>query len=95
MKIVDLGEYSMVIEGDPEESLYYRKIKFIYSFTKKFNRPILVCKGNQLTLHYLESSDCLCSGEILLLYFIDKVPSTFQIGDEVYVSIAAHEQNNN
>ena len=86
MKIVDLGEYSMVIEGDHKESSYYGNITFIYSFAKRFNMPILVCKGNQLTLNYLESSDFLYSGGILLLYFINKIPSKYQVRDTVYVT---------
>lgn len=88
MKIVDLGEYSMAIKENPREPLYRRNIKDIYNFAKDYGMPILVDKGNQITFHYLKSSDCLYSGKILLLYFKDKIPSEYQVGDDVCISVA-------
>lgn len=86
MKIVDLGEYSMAIKDGLEDSHCYRKIEDIYNYAKNNGISILVDKGNQLTYHYLVSSDYLCSAGILLLYFIDKIPSKYQVGDRVYVT---------
>lgn len=88
MKVVDLGEYSIVI-ADDDRNRRYNAVEDVFNFANKYNRRILIDKGDQLTFYYLESSNYLYSGGMLILYFNSRIPTSYKVGDEVCLALSA------
>lgn len=85
MQIVELGDCSMVIMKDSEDPPW-KGPGNVYREAKYGNKTILVDKGDQLTFHYLESSDFVYTAGRLILFFKEDIPSRFQIHDKVYLT---------
>ena len=85
MQIVELGDCSMVIMKDSEDPPWV-SVGNIYRIAIKYNDTILVDKGDQLTYHYLESSDYVYTAGRLVLFFKDAIPSRFQLHDKVFLT---------
>ena len=85
MQIVELGDCSMVIMKDSEDPPW-ASVGDIYRRAIKYNDTILVDKGDQLTYHYLESSDYIYTAGRLILFFKDAIPDRFQLHDKVFLT---------
>ena len=85
MQIVELGDCSMVIMKDSEDPPWV-SIGNIYRRAIKYNDTILVDKDDQLTYHYLESSDYIYTAGRLILFFKDTIPDRFQLHDKVFLT---------
>ena len=85
MRIVELGDCSMVIMKDSDDPPWV-SVGSIYREASKHGRKILVDKGDQLTLNYLEPSDFICTAGRLILFFKDSIPSKYQLHDKVYLT---------
>lgn len=85
MQIVELGDCSMVIMKDSEDPPWV-SIGSIYRRAIKYNDTILVDKDDQLTYHYLESSDYIYTAGRLILFFKDAIPNRFQLHDKVFLT---------
>ena len=85
MRIVELGDNTMVIMKDSDDPPWV-SVGDIYRRAFKHNEKILVDSGNQLTFHYLESSDYVYSAGRLVLFFKDNIPSRFQLHDKVFLT---------
>jgi hypothetical protein len=85
MQIVELGDCSMVIMKDSEDPPWV-SVGNIYRRAIKYNDTILVDKGDQLTYHYLESSDYIYTAGRLILFFKDAIPDRFQLHDKVFLT---------
>lgn len=86
MQIVELGDCSMVIMKDSDNAPW-ESVGSMYRLAKKCNCEILVDKGDQLTFHYLESSDYIYTAGRLILFFKDAIPDRFQLHDKVFLTI--------
>ena len=85
MRIVELGDNSMVIMKDSEDPPWV-SVGHVYREAVKTGKKILVDNGNQLTFHYLEASDYVYTAGRLVLFFGDNIPSRFKLHDEVYLT---------
>lgn len=85
MEIVELGDCSMVIMKDSNDPPWV-SVGNIYRKAIKCNDSILVDKDDQLTYHYLESSEYIYTAGRLVLFFKDAIPSTFQLHDKVFLT---------
>ena len=85
MQIVELGDNTMVIMKDSEDPPWV-SVGNIYREASRYGKTILVDRENQLTFHYLESSDFVCTAGRLVLFFKDSIPSRFQLHDKVYLT---------
>ena len=85
MQIVELGDCSMVIMKDSEDPPWV-SVGNIYRQAIRYRETILVDKGDQLTYHYLESSDYVYTAGRLILFFKDAIPSRFQLHDKVFLT---------
>jgi hypothetical protein len=85
MQIVELGDCSMVIMKDSEDPPWV-SVGNIYRIAIKYNDTILVDKDDQLTYHYLESSDYIYTAGRLILFFKDAIPDRFQLHDKVFLT---------
>ena len=86
MKIVELGDCSMVIMKDSEDAPWV-SVGDVYRRAVKYGCNILVDKGDQLSTHYLESSEFVYTAGRLVLFFKDNIPSRFQLHDSVFLTI--------
>ena len=87
MRIVELGDCSMAIMKDSEDS-YYMSIGAIYRRASAYNMSIIVDKGDWPTINYLETKDYIYSAGRLILFFKETIDSRFHLHDKVYVSNA-------
>ena len=85
MRIIELGDCSMVIMKDSDDAPW-ESIGDIYRKAIRYKKSILVDKGDQLTYHYLESSDYVYTAGRLVLFFKDNIPSRFQLHDKVFLT---------
>jgi hypothetical protein len=86
MRIVELGDCSMVIMKDSDDPPWV-SVGNIYRKASKYNQSILVDKGNQLTYNYVESYDYVYTAGRLVLFFKDDISNRFSLGDKVFLSI--------
>ena len=86
MRIVELGDNSMVIMKDSEDPPWV-SVGDVYRRASKKNRNILVDLGDQLTVQYLESSDYVYTAGRLVLFFKENISSRFKLHDKVYLTI--------
>ena len=84
MRIVELGEYSMVIMRDSEDPPT-AILGDIYRDASDHEKEILVDRGDQLTFSYIVASDYIYGAGRLVLFFKDTIPSRFKIHDKVYI----------
>lgn len=91
MRIVELGDCSMVIMKDSEDPPW-ESVGDVYRYALNGNKKILVDKGNQLTYNYLASSDYIYTAGRLVLFFKDSIPSRFQLHDKVFLTISYEEK---
>lgn len=87
MRIVELGDCSMVIMKDSEDPPW-RGPGDIYRKAKRYDGHILVDIGDQLTFHYLEASDYVYTAGRLVLFFKEDVPERFKLHEKVYLSVS-------
>ena len=85
MRIVELGDCSMVIMKDSEDPPWI-SVGNVYRRASRNSRNILVDSGDQLTSQYLESSDYIYTAGRLVLFFKDDIPSRFKLHDKVYLT---------
>lgn len=85
MRIVELSDYTMVIMKDSDDS-FWNNIGDIYRKAKSLDVTLAV-DVDQVTFHYLESSDYIYSAGRLMLFFKDKIPDRFHLHDKVVVFI--------
>lgn len=85
MRIVELGDNSMVIMKDSEDPPWV-SVGDVYRRASKKNRNILVDLGDQLTVQYLESSDYIYTAGRLVLFFKENISSRFKLHDKVYLT---------
>lgn len=85
MRIVELGDCSMVIMKDSEDPPWI-SVGSVYRSASRNGRNILVDSGDQLTSQYLESSDYVYTAGRLVLFFKDDIPSRFKLHDKVYLT---------
>lgn len=85
MRIVELGDNSMVIMKDSEDPPWV-SVGDVYRRASKKNRNILVDLGDQLTVQYLESSDYVYTAGRLVLFFKENISSRFKLHDKVYLT---------
>lgn len=85
MQIVELGDCSMVIMKDSEDPPR-ASVGDIYRRAVRYNCSILVDKDDQLTFHYLESSDFVYTAGRLVLFFKNDIPERFHLHDKVYLT---------
>lgn len=81
MRIVELGDYSMVIMKDSED-LPWMSIGNLYRDAEKFKMKIAVDK-DQMTFNYLSTSEYIYSAGRLVLFFSDAIPDRFHLYDRV------------
>lgn len=84
MRIVELGENSMVIMKDSDDPPWSSVGDYYRDSTKRCS-SILVDKDDQLTHYYLESSEFIYTAGRLILYFKDTIPSRFKVNDKVFL----------
>lgn len=80
MRIIELGDYSMVIMKDSEDRIKV-SIGDFYRFCYKNEYKITVEIPN--TRHHQMSDDCIYSGGRLILFFKDKVLPEFKLHQKV------------
>ena len=85
MQIVKMDDYSMVIMKDSDDPPWI-SVGDIYRRASKYRKNISVDVGDQLTIHYLESSDYIYSAGRLILYFKSIIPPKFQLHNKVYLT---------
>ena len=85
MRIVELGDCSMVIMKDSDDAPWV-SVGNIYRKAVRYKHNILVDKGDQLTVHYLESSDYVYTAGRLVLFFRDSIPEEYQLHDKVFLA---------
>jgi hypothetical protein len=85
MRIVELGDCSMVIMKDSEDPPWV-SVGYVYRSASRNGRNILVDLGDQLTIQYLESSDYVYTAGRLVLFFKDNIPPKFKLHDKVYLT---------
>lgn len=85
MQIVELGDNTMVIMKDSEDPPW-ESVGDVYRRAERYHRQILVDIGDQLTFHYLESSDFVYTAGRLVLFFKESIPSRFHLHDKVYLT---------
>lgn len=85
MRIVELSDYTMVIMKDSDDFLW-NNVGDIYRKAKSLDATLAV-DVDQVTFHYLESSDYIYSAGRLMLFFKDKIPDRFHLHDKVVVFI--------
>lgn len=81
MRIVELGDYSMVIMKDSED-LPWMSVGATYRTAERYRMRIAVDKG-QLTFDYLLASEWVYSAGKLILFFSDAIPGRFHLYDRV------------
>ena len=86
MRIVELGDYSMVIMKDSEDPRYI-SVGNYYRFATNNDRNIIVDLGDQITFNYLRASEFVYSAGRLVLFFKEKIPPKFHLHDRVAVSV--------
>lgn len=82
MKIIELTDYTMVIEREEDDN--------IPSFDAIINlmQPVKVCKIPNLYFFYiLHADDYLVSPDVLVLYFKDKISDDYHINDKVDLKV--------
>ena len=87
MRIVELGDCSMVIMKDSEDPPW-RGPGDIYRKAKGISRSILVDLGDQLTHYYIESSDYVYTAGRLVLFFKEDIPERFKLHEKVYLCVS-------
>ena len=85
MRIVELGDNSMVIMKDSEDPPW-SSVGNVYRRASRGDRHILVDKDDQLTVNYLETSDYVYTAGRLILFFKEDIPSRFHVHDKVYLT---------
>lgn len=88
MKIVELGDYSMVIMKDSEDSPWFSIGKIYRQSQRSKGHPLLVRSRNDgmdalATSDWIKSSESIYSAGRLVLYFPDSIANVFNIGDKV------------
>lgn len=86
MRIVELSEYTMTVMKDSEDP-YWSSISGYYRTSLKHGLSICVAKGDypDEPENGVTSSDSVCSGGMLVLFFRDKINSEFKVGDKVQI----------
>ena len=85
MRIVELGDCSMVIMKDSDDPPWV-SVGDIYRRASKYSQSIVVDKGDQLTYHYVEASDYIYTAGRLVLFFKEDVSKKFSLHDKVYIT---------
>lgn len=85
MQIVEIGDCSMVIMKDSEDPPWIN-VGDVYRKAVKYGMMILVDVGDQLTFHYLETSDYIYTAGRLILFFKKDIPSRLQLHDKVFLT---------
>ena len=85
MRIVELGDCSMVIMKDSEDPPWV-SVGNIYRDALKNGCQIMVDKGDQLTFGFLTASDCVYTAGRLVLFFKDSIPPKFKLHDKVFLT---------
>jgi hypothetical protein len=85
MQIVELGDCSMVIMKDSEDPPWV-SVGNIYMEAVNKKKSILIDKGNQISINYLESSDFVYTAGRLILFFKENIPPRFHVHDKVYLT---------
>ena len=85
MRIVELGDCSMVIMKDSEDPPWV-SVGDVYRNASMCDISILVDKGYQLSCDYLDASEYVYTAGRLVLFFKDKIPSRFQLHDKVFLT---------
>ena len=85
MRIVELGENSMVIMKDSEDPPWV-SVGDVYRNASMCDISISVDKGDQPTIQYLESSDYVYTAGRLVLFFKNNIPPEFKLHDKVYLT---------
>ncbi len=85
MRIVELGDCSMVIMKDSEDPPWV-SVGNIYREASKYNENIIVDKGNQLTCNYAESSNYVYTAGRLVLFFKEDISKKFSLYDRVFLT---------
>ena len=82
MQIVELGDYSMVIENGTDQSMDMMFPKGVQSSIKVF---VISNTDTPEVFWYLSciSSEFIYTNSTVVLYFKDKVPSEFKVGGKV------------
>ena len=75
----------MVIMKDSDDPPWV-SVGDVYRKAVRYRRNILVDVGDQLTFHYMESSDYVYTAGRLVLFFKDNIPSRFHLHDKVYLT---------
>jgi hypothetical protein len=81
MRIVELGDYSMVIMKDSNDS-FYHSVGNYYRMAKRNNYNMEVISARGRSPH---STDAVCTAGRLVLFFKDKVSDIFKIQDKVEI----------
>lgn len=76
----------MVIMKDSQDPPWV-SVGDIYRKAERNNRPIIV-DIDQITYHYLVTSDYIYSGGRLVLFFEDAIPPRFHLHDKVELDIS-------
>ena len=85
MRIVELGDCSMIVMKDSEDPPW-KSVGDIYREAYKYNKSILVDKGNQLTYNYVEASDYVYTAGRLVLFFKEDISKRFSAGEKVFLT---------
>ena len=86
MEIVELGDCSMAVMQNSDDDCYI-SLKRLYKEATRCDYPMIVDKGNQITINYLKSTDFIYSGDRLVLYFKDSIPPRFHLHDKVTLDL--------
>lgn len=84
MKIVELGDYSMVIMKDSDDPPW-KSVGKIARIAKEDGD--IIVDVDQITVNYISASDFVCSGGKLVLFFKDKIPDKFHLHDKVSLAV--------
>ena len=85
MKIVELSDYSMVIMKDSQDPPWV-SVGNVYRAAVKHHDSIIV-DVEQVTVNYIKTSDYVYTAGRLVLFFKDKIPSSFHLQDKVVLEV--------
>ena len=83
MRIVELGDCSMIIMKDSDDSMRY-SVGNIYRNCKKYGiMPAVTLDGEEYLSFYQTPSDMIYTAGRLILFFKEGIDSRFHVGDKV------------
>ena len=85
MRIVELGDNSMVVMKDSEDSTW-ESVGDIYRKAVRLRGTIIIDK-EQITYDYLKVSEYVYTAGRLVLFFKEQIPPRFQLHDKVVLSV--------